>query len=160
MENPSDSRARAAVRQVTVVAPAGPQSDSRCSNRQGQMDDPDYVLEQETEAVETCSDSASQLLRAWVERHSGLKGVRASCSTTKSFEESHGEARTRYVYTADLVGQRKLTDVRMDGMTITTDQALDPMPFHLENSVVHVWNPFWHKNLLPGEKVRVKGLFN
>ena len=124
----------------------------------GQMDDPDYVLEQETEAVENCSDSASQILRAWVEGHPGLKGVRASCSTTKSFEDAHGEAKTRYVFSADLVGLRKLTDVKMSDMTITTEQALDPMPFHLENSVVYAWNPFWHKNLLPGEKVTISTL--
>ena len=119
-----------------------------------QMDDPGGVLELETEEVETCSDSASQYLRAWIEEHPGLKGVKASCNSTHKFLGTHGEAKTRYIYSADLIEQRKLTDVRLDGTAITTEQTLDPLPYHLEDSCVHVWNPFWRKNMLPGGQVR------
>ena len=63
-------------------------------------------------------------------------------------------AQTLYVYHADPMATRSMCEMKFEGATtISSELELNPMPWHLEGSRVHVWNPFWLKPLLPGQEV-------
>ena len=73
--------------------------------------------------------------------------------STAKFQEKHKLVQNRYSFFPDPLWLRNCVEPAVIGSLITTKESLQPIRFHLNWSVVHVYNPWWYKPLWTNKEV-------